>query len=112
MTLLQTLETLNAQKQYTGTRFDSLRFSQVIASDLMSDVLVTDWDGFLLVTSLPSDQSARTADMVGACAIVLVNGKKPQPPLLKLCEELDLPLLTTSFSCFETCVALGRQLQP
>jgi hypothetical protein len=82
----------------------------VVAGDLISDVLVTDQDEVLLVTSLPSDQVARTADMVGACGIVLVNGKVPQPPLVDLCAELDLTLIRTPLGSFEASFRLGQKL--
>ena len=80
----------------------------VMACDLMSDVLTVDHDGFLLITSLASDQVARTADIVGAAGIVLVNGKNPQPALQTLAGQLGIPLLGTDLPCYEFCLALGR----
>lgn len=86
-------------------------FAQVIVCDLMSDVLTVEHEDFLLVTSLTSDQVARTADIVGAVGIVLVNGKSPQPGLTKLSEELEIPVLGTGLPCFDFAVALGRILE-
>ncbi|MBR2983178.1 MAG: hypothetical protein IKC80_08100, partial [Kiritimatiellae bacterium] len=43
----------------------------VVANDLMSDVLLNDADDMLLLTSLASDQAIRTANIVGAMAVVV-----------------------------------------
>lgn len=83
----------------------------VVASDLMSDVLVNTLEDFLLVTSLASDQMIRTADLVGAVGVVLVNNKQPPASLLRLAEALGIPLITTPHSKYETCLALGAKLQ-
>lgn len=103
-------EVLQAKVFHPGPDFEERNFHKVVACDLMSDVLVTEAEDFLLVTSLPSEQAARTADMTGACGIVLVNGKYPQPGLLKLAEEMGLTLLSTAKPCFDACVALGQGL--
>lgn len=83
----------------------------VVASDLMSDVLVVEKDDeFILLTSLASDQAVRTADIVGAAGVILVNGKNPQPGLKKLAEEMEIPLMSTPRSSFEACIILGRAM--
>lgn len=79
----------------------------VVASDLMSDVLVVTADDFLLVTSLASDQMIRTAHLVGAAGVVLVNGKQPPSSALRLAAELDIPLICTPLPKYETCLAIG-----
>ncbi|WP_028972809.1 DRTGG domain-containing protein [Spirochaeta cellobiosiphila] len=88
--------------------YEDIEFEDIIACDLMSDVLVVDKEDFLLVTSLTSDQVARTSDIVGAVAIMLVNGKTPQPKLKELAKESGIPILTTPLGCFEACYALGQ----
>ncbi|MFW5800492.1 MAG: hypothetical protein ACOCVC_00550 [Spirochaeta sp.] len=87
------------------------QFAEVLVCDLMSDVLTVDHEDFLLVTSLTSDQVARTADIVGAVGIVLVNGKSPQPGLQSLAAELGIPVLGTKLACFDFAVALGKLLE-
>ncbi|AFG38433.1 DRTGG domain-containing protein [Spirochaeta africana] len=86
-------------------------FVQVLVCDLMSDVLTVEHEDFLLVTSLTSDQVARTADIVGAVGIVLVNGKTPQPALVTLAEDLDIPVLGSRMSGFDFSVALGKLME-
>ncbi len=86
---------------------DTIEFSDVVASDLMSDVLVASEDQFLLVTSLTSEQVLRTADIVDARAILITNGKQPQPQMKKLAHKQSMPILVTPFTTFETCCALA-----
>jgi predicted transcriptional regulator len=85
----------------------STEFFDVVVSDLMSDVLVTEHDDFLIVTSLASEQVVRTADIVDARAILLANGKQPQPALKTLADEHGIPVLTTNLSTFDVCRALA-----
>ena len=82
----------------------------VVASDLMSDVLMTDEDRPLLLTSLVSDQSLRTAHVVGAIAVLIVNGKTPPPEMAALAETLGIPLARSPLSKFDAAVALGKAL--
>jgi len=110
MTFDQVLEAVSGELCCRSSLWPSLDIRHVVTCDLMSDVLVTDHDQILLVTSLPSDQVARTANMVGACGIVLVNGKPPQPSLVELCTELDLTLIRSPLGSFEASWRLGERL--
>lgn len=110
MTFDQVLEAVSGEISYRSTKWAAQQIRHVVTCDLMSDVLVTDHDEILLVTSLPSDQVARTADMVGACGVVLVNGKAPQPSLVDLCGQLDLALIRSSLGSFEASWRLGQIL--
>ncbi len=111
MKLEQLARELEAKIIYKGTHFTTATVRHVVASDLMSDVLVADHPAPLLVTSLASDQAVRTADIVGACAVMVVNGK-PLPANMKtLARECDLSLLHIPLSKFEACVRIGRLLE-
>lgn len=110
MTFEQVLEDVSGESAFRSTRWATQDIRHVVTCDLMSDVLVTDHDEILLVTSLPSDQVARTADMVGACGVVLVNGKPPQPSLVELCRQLDLALIRSPLGSFEASFRLGVRL--
>ena len=83
---------------------------KIVASDLMSDVLVVDEDDLLLLTSLVSDQVLRTAQVVGAVGVVVVNGKQLPPSMVAVAHNLGVSLLSTRLSKFDACVAL-HQLQ-
>ena len=110
MTFDQVLDAVSGEPAFRSSRWSDQSIRHVVTCDLMSDVLVTDHDEILLVTSLPSDQVARTADMVGACGVVLVNGKAPQPSLIDLCTQLDLALIRSPLGSFEASYRLGTRL--
>jgi len=82
----------------------------VVASDLMSDVLVAAQDDALLVSSLASEQMIRTADLVGAAGVVIVNGKPLAPAVTQLAQALGMPLLCTPLAKYEACLAIGACL--
>jgi predicted transcriptional regulator len=73
------------------------------ASDLMSDVLRYDLAQGLLITGLANPQAVRAAEMADAGAILLARGKVPPPEMIELAQEIDLPLLCTHLTMFETC---------
>jgi predicted transcriptional regulator len=86
---------------------ETVEFFDVVVSDLMSDVLVSNHESFILVTSLNSEQVVRTADIVDAAAIVLTNGKKPQSALRTLARTHGIPVIATAFTTFDACRALA-----
>lgn len=103
---------LEARIVCKSASFATAEFGQVIASDLMSDVLVVDHPSPLLVTSLASDQVIRTADIVGACAVLVVNGKTLPANMKTLARECGMTLLHLDLPKFEACVRIGRLLAP
>ncbi|GAB1482546.1 DRTGG domain-containing protein [Treponema sp.] len=110
MTFLEIIEQLPAHLVNRSSDFPGRPLRHVIASDLMSDVLVVDFEDVIIVTSLASEQTVRTADIVGARAILLVNDKTPQLSMKSLAEQQDITVLSTPLSMFEACVALGHLL--
>ena len=86
--------------------FDSEPVEHVVATDLMSEVLVAEEENLLLITALNTEQTIRTANIVDAAGILLVNGKKPLPGMIKLAEEFDLSLVSTSHTMFESCAVV------
>lgn len=110
MTFIEIIEQLPAHLVNRSDDFPGVTIEHIVASDLMSDVLVADFDDVLVVTSLTSEQTVRTADIVGARGVLLVNDKVPQPSMKKLAEQQNITVLSTPLSMFEACVALGRIL--
>lgn len=110
MTFIEIIEQLPAHLVNRSDDFPGATIGHIVASDLMSDVLVADFDDVLVVTSLTSEQTVRTADIVGARGVLLVNDKVPQPSMKKLAEQQNITVLSTPLSMFEACVALGRIL--
>lgn len=110
MTLNHLWTAVSAEVCWTTPEADAAPCATVVDSDLMSDVLMTDEDRPLLVTSLVSDQSLRTAHVVGALAVLVVNAKTPPPEMVALAEKLGIPLARTVLSKFDASVALGKAL--
>ncbi len=111
MTFADLIPTLHATVFVSGSEMETRPVQHVIASDLMSDVLVAHLDDFVLVTSLASDQMIRTADLVGATGVILVNDKHPPAGLTRLAKDLDIPLLGTALTKFAACLAIGKALE-
>ena len=78
------------------------------AADLMSDVLAISQTEALLLTGLTNPQVVRTAEMADVKAVVFVRGKYPPPETIALAEEKGIPLLSTSYTMYESC---GRLYQ-
>lgn len=110
MTFIDIVEKLPAHIVHRATGFPGLPLRHVLAGDLMSDILVVDYEDCIIVTSMNSEQTVRTADIVGARGILLVNDKTPQGSMKTLAKEHDITLLSTPLSMFEACVSLGRLL--
>jgi predicted transcriptional regulator len=73
------------------------------ASDLMSDVLAFGRPGILLLTGLANTQSARTAEIIEAKAIVYVRGRRPSQEGIELAEKSKMPVLSTKFLMYKAC---------
>ena len=101
---------LGGELHARGGTYDSADVENVTAGDLMSEVLVFEMENLLLVTALNSEQALRTASMVDALGVVLVNGKAPGPKMVALADELEIALLSTPLSMFEACAELHRLL--
>lgn len=83
----------------------------VVASDLMSDVLLVDKDDILLLTSLASDQALRTAQIVGAMGVV-VHNNKPLPASMKdVAKRLGISLVTAPCAKYESCIRIHEALE-
>ena len=110
MTFNDICKALDCETVVTATDHGSLDITEVIVSDLMSDVLTVEEEDFILVTSLASEQVIRTADIVGARGVMLVNGKRPSDSMITLAREDDITLLATKNRTFPACIALGALL--
>jgi hypothetical protein len=107
VTLRQIIENLPAHVVYGVAGFQDSQITTVLAGDLMSDMLVSVETDALIVTSLATEQAVRSADVIGASAILLVNDKLPLPSMRNLAMECDITLLATPMPMYETCVTLG-----
>lgn len=111
MTMIEVAEVLKAEVLVKGEGFHRA-VRHVVASDLMSDVLLVDEDDMLLLTSLASDQVLRTAQIVGAVGVVVVNGKPLPSSMVNVANDLNMTLATSRFSKYDACVAIHAALNP
>ena len=99
---------LEATPLYAPADWENLAVSHTFASDLISDILVSEGDDLLLLTSLTSAQVIRTASLVGAVAVVLVHRRTAPPELEAAAREQDVPLFRSTLKKFEACVRVGQ----
>ncbi|MFP4329829.1 MAG: DRTGG domain-containing protein [Spirochaetaceae bacterium] len=109
-TVASCVEALSAQLIVAGEGYPDRLIEDVVVSDLMSDVLVVDTEEFILITSLASDQVIRTADIVGAAAVVLTNGKQPQTSMVELAKQQGITLLSSPKRSVEAVLAVAEVL--
>ena len=94
-----------------GDAMASRAVGAVVASDLMSDVLLVDADDILLLTSLASDQAIRTAHIVGAMGVVVHNAKPLSETMIKVANDLHIPLVSSPLSKYDACVKMHDALE-
>lgn len=108
MTLRDTVEALEAEVVYAPAGWEGQTVGSVVASDLISDILVCEGDQQLLMTSLSSIQMVRTAGLIGAVAIMLVHRRQVSPALEAAAREEEIPLFRSALAKYAACVRLGR----
>ncbi|MEI6891846.1 MAG: hypothetical protein V5783_06715 [Pontiella sp.] len=89
-----------------------INIETIFASDLMSDVLMSDRDELLLITSLSTEQSIRSASIVGSEAVVVANNKTVTEGMIELAQDQGIALFCTRHPKYETCIELGRLMEP
>jgi len=111
MTVLGVADVLQADVLVKGDACQK-NVRHVVASDLMSDVLMVDEEDMLLLTSLASDQVLRTAQIVGAIGVIIVNGKPLPSSMVNVANDLRMTLAICKTPKFEACVAVHEALSP
>jgi len=98
---------LTAQTLVDGPDFE---VKSVAAADLLSDILATSKEDFVILTGQTSPQAVRTAFAVGALGIVVVRGKQVLHESIDAARNYGIPLATTRLKMFEACATLGGLL--
>ena len=111
MNLLQIADVLDAETMHGPRGWEQINIDSVFASDLMSDVLMSDRDDMLLITSLSTEQSVRSAGIVGSEAVIIANSKTVTAGMIELAKEQGVALLCTKFPKYESCIRLGRIME-
>ncbi len=90
--------------QYLTKKIQNINIQYAGAADLMSDILALTDQPMILITGLCGIQVVRTAEMSGnILAIIFVRNKLPTPNIIDEAEHLNIPLIKTKLSMFETC---------
>ena len=79
----------------------------VCASDLLSDILASRQEEFVILTGMVSPQVIRTAEVVDAVGIVFVRGKALPPNVLALARARGVPVAVTDHCMFAACALLA-----
>lgn len=109
MTFNEVVATLQAEILVHGNGAKQ-KIGHVVASDLMSDVLLVDQDNILLLTSLASDQVLRTAQIIGAAGVVIVNGKPLPSSMVGVALEFGMALAVSQLAKYDACIAVRDAL--
>ena len=110
MTMIEVAEVLKAEVLVLGEGVHK-PIRHVVASDLMSDVLLVDEDDMLLLTSLASDQVLRTAQIVNAVGVIVVNGKPLPSSMVNVANDLRMTLAVCRLTKYATCIAVHEALK-
>lgn len=107
MKLSKIIEELSATEIYTLPNHDP-EVNTVCAADFLSDILATKKRNFIILTGYTHQQVIRTADIVGAVAVVFVRGKYPPAETIGMAKAHEIPLYVSLEPMFETCVKLAE----
>ena len=110
MTILEAAKALKAEVLVEGEAVGE-EIKHVVASDLMSDALLVDDEEIMLLTSLASDQVLRTAQILGAVGVIVVNGKSLPSSMVKVAKDLSMTLGTCDLSKYDACIAMYEALK-
>lgn len=102
MELSKIAESMNCSILNRGLNYNKIDISGVVVSNMMSNVLASDHESFLLVTELVSAQVIRTADIVSAGAVLIADSTDVSSQILALAREFDITLLNTVLSAAES----------
>ncbi len=111
MNLKRIVETLDASELHAPDGWETLEIDDVFASDLISDILVSEGEEQLLLTSLTSPQVVRTAALVGAVAIILVHRRQTPAAMESTARQQALPLFRSALTKYEACIRLGKLME-
>jgi hypothetical protein len=71
------------------------------ASDLLSDVMGNSQEGDVWLTLQKHVNIVAVAQLNSLAAIVLVNGRKPEPDTAARAEEMGIPIISTPLQAFD-----------
>jgi hypothetical protein len=78
------------------------------ASDLLSDVLANAKEGNVWITLQIHQNIVGVATMKGIAGVIVVNGRKPEPDVIRKAEEEGIAVMVSSLPAFEVVGRLYR----
>jgi hypothetical protein len=98
------IKALAAQTLVDGPDFEVKNFA---AADLLSDILATSKEDFVILTGHTSPHVIHTAITVGALGVIIVRGKQAHLESINAARDFGIPLAATQLKMFESCFILG-----
>jgi hypothetical protein len=86
-----------------GLDKQGMEIDRAYAADLLSDVLALTEERTTLITGTISPQVIRVADILNVITIIFVRGKRPQQAVIDYAQRLEIPVVATRKTMFETC---------
>jgi predicted transcriptional regulator len=111
MKINQIVELLNG-KLLTDNKVFKKEIAGAMGADLMSDVLASILPEAVLLTGLCNPQVVRTAQIADIRAIIFVRGKYPDKETIRIANDENIPLITTTYGMFEACGILHEAQLP
>lgn len=111
MKIDQIVELLNGEL-LTDNKVFKKEIAGAMGADLMSDVLASILPEAVLLTGLCNPQVVRTAQIADIRAIVFVRGKYPDKETIRIANDENIPLVTTTYGMFEACGILHEAQLP
>lgn len=108
MTLKDVKEYLEAEV-LCGQHWLDRDVKSCFACDMISEMLLYVTSGALLITSLTNAHVLHTAQVMDACGVVFVGGKKPDQSFIEESDRNNIPLLSTRHLVFQCCGLLYSQ---
>lgn len=111
MKIDQIVELLNGEL-LTDNKVFKKEIAGAMGADLMSDVLASILPEAVLLTGLCNPQVVRTAQIADIRAIIFVRGKYPDKETIRIANDENIPLITTTYGMFEACGILHEAQLP
>lgn len=99
------------QLEYLNKGDVSLEVNGGYCGDLLSWVMGRAEENSAWITIMSNINVAAVAVMAGVSCVIICEGAKPDPELLKRAETEEINILGTDNAIFETAVALGNLLK-
>ena len=106
MKLMDIIEKLSATEIFAVSDYNP-EVKTVCAADFLSDILATKKRNFIILTGYTNHQIIRTADVVGAVAVVFVRGKYPPAETIGMAKAHSVSLYVSQEPMFESCLKLA-----